>query len=54
MIQAGVVGAADCLVRLGRNADAVNTLNEMLNDTYVNTLPQADTARELKKKYGGA
>jgi TolA-binding protein len=50
----GYLGAADCLVRLGRNADAVNTLNEMLNDTYVNTLPQADTARELKKKYGGA
>lgn len=49
----GYLGAADCLVKLGRNADAVNTLNEMLNDPYVNTLPQADTAMELKKKYGG-
>lgn len=50
----GYLGAADCLSRLGRNADAVNTLEEMLKDSYVNTLPQADTARELKKKYGGA
>ncbi len=50
----GYLGAADCLVRLGRNADAVKTLDEMLEDEYVNTLPQTDTARELKKKYGGA
>jgi len=50
----GYLGAADCLARLGRNADAVNTLNAMLKDTYVNTLPQADAAREMKKKYGGA
>lgn len=51
---AGYLGAADCLVKLGRNADVVKTLDEMLEDPYVNTLPQADTARELKKKYGGA
>ncbi len=50
----GYLGAADCLVRLGRNADAVKTLDEMLEDEYVNTLPQTDTARELKKKYGDA
>jgi len=50
----GYLGAADCLVRLGRDADAVNTLDAMLEDPYVNTLPQADTAREMKKKYGGA
>lgn len=50
----GYLGAADCLVRLGRNADAVNTLDAMLEDTYVNTLPQADAAREMKKKLMGA
>jgi len=49
----GYLGAADCLVRLGRDTDAVNTLEEMLKDPYVNTLPQADTAREMKKKLGG-
>lgn len=49
----GYLGAADCLVQLGRYSDAVNTLNAMLEDVYVNTLPQADTARELIKKYGG-
>ena len=48
----GYLGAADCLVRLGRSADAVNTLDAMLEDPYVNTLPQADTAREMKKKQG--
>jgi len=50
----GYLGAAECLVRLGRDADAVNTLEEMLKDPYVNTLPQADIAREMKKKHGGA
>jgi len=50
----GYLAAADCLVKLGRDADAVNTLDSMLEDPYVNTLPQADTAREMKKKYGGA
>ena len=48
----GYLGAADCLVRLGRSADALNTLDAMLEDPYVNTLPQADAAREMKKKYG--
>ncbi|MEN8254237.1 MAG: tetratricopeptide repeat protein [Verrucomicrobiota bacterium] len=50
----GYLGAADCLVRLGRPADAVNTLDTMLEDPHVNTLPQADTAREMKKKHGDA
>ena len=50
----GYLGAAACLIKLGRNEDAVNTLDEMLQDSYVNTLPQAEKARELKKKYGGA
>jgi tetratricopeptide (TPR) repeat protein len=50
----GYLGAADCLVKLGRNEDAVKTLDEMLRDSNFNTLPQAETARELKKKYGGA
>jgi hypothetical protein len=26
----------------------------MLEDSYVNTLPQAKTAQEMIKKYGGA
>jgi len=26
----------------------------MMEDSYVNTLPQIETARELKKKYGDA
>lgn len=50
----GYLAASACLIKLGRNADAVNTLAAMLEDPYVNTLPQAETARELKKKYGGA
>ena len=50
----GYLAAADCLVRLGRFADAVKTLDTMLEDPYVNTLPQADEARKMKKKYEGA
>lgn len=49
----GYLAAGDCLLKLGREADAVNTWNAMLQDSYVNTLPQAETARELIKKYGG-
>lgn len=49
----GYLAAADCLVKLGREADAANTWAELLEDPYVNTLPQAETAREMKKKYGG-
>ena len=50
----GYLAAADCLARLGRTEDAVKTLDTMLEDPYVNELPQADTARKLKKKYEGA
>jgi len=49
----GYLAAADCLVKLGREADAANTWAELLEDPYVNTLPQAETARKMKKKYGG-
>lgn len=50
----GYLAAADCLVKLGRTTDVVNTLSAMLADQYVNTLPQAEKAREMIKKYGGA
>ena len=50
----GYLGAVDCLIQLGRYEDVVNTLNSMLEDAYVNTLPQIETARELKKKYEDA
>jgi TolA-binding protein len=50
----GYMNAADCLLKLGREADAVNTWNAMLEDEYVNTLPEAETAREMLKKYGGS
>ncbi len=50
----GYLAAADCLVKLGRNEDALKTLDTMLEDPYVNTLPQAETARKMKKKYEGA
>ncbi len=49
----GYLAAADVLVKLGRETDAVNTLDSMLEDPYVNTLPQVETARNMKKKYGG-
>lgn len=50
----GYLGAVDCLIQLGRYEDVVSTLNSMLEDAYVNTLPQIETARELKKKYEDA
>lgn len=49
----GYLAAADCLLRLGRETDAVKTWQDMLENEYVNTLPQAETAKELIKKYGG-
>jgi len=48
------LAAADCLVKLGRDADVAKTLDTMLEDPYVNTLPQAETARKMKKQYEGA
>ncbi len=50
----GYMAAADCLLKLGREADAVKTWQKMLEDEYVNTLPQAATAKKLIKKHGGA
>jgi TolA-binding protein len=50
----GYMAAADCLVQLGRDADAVNTWNALLEDEYVNELPAAEEARDMLKKYGGA
>jgi tetratricopeptide (TPR) repeat protein len=43
--------AAVCLDKLDRPEDAVKTLDKMLADSYVNTLPQAQVAREMKKKF---
>ena len=50
----GYMAAADWLVQLGRDADAVNTWNALLEDEYVNELPAAEEARDMLKKYGGA
>ena len=50
----GYMAAADCLLKLGREADAVKTWQKMLEDEYVNTLPQAETAKKLIKQYEGA
>ena len=50
----GYMAAADSLLKLGREADAVNTWNAMREDVYVNTRPEAETAGEMLKKYGGA
>jgi TolA-binding protein len=48
----GYLAAADCLIKLGREADAVNTLKAMLEDEYVNTNPLAEQVREQLKKLG--
>ncbi|WP_372807872.1 tol-pal system YbgF family protein, partial [Pontiella sp.] len=48
----GYLAAADCLIKLGREADAVNTLKAMLEDEYVNTNPLAEKVREQLKKLG--
>jgi TolA-binding protein len=48
----GYLAAADCLIKLGRDADAVNTLQKMLEDTYTNTNPLTDQARDQLKKLG--
>lgn len=50
----GYLAAADCLIQLDRQADAVRTWQSMLEDEYVNTLPQAEVAKEMIKKHGGA
>jgi tetratricopeptide (TPR) repeat protein len=50
----GYLAAANTLLELDRQADAVNTWNKMLEDEYVNKRPEAKTAKEMLKKYGGA
>ncbi|VGO11646.1 hypothetical protein PDESU_00191 [Pontiella desulfatans] len=48
----GYLAAADCLIKLGREEDAVNTLKAMLEDEYTNTNPLAEKVREQLKKLG--
>ena len=48
----GYLAAADCWIKQGSETDAVNTWSAMLQDSYVNTLPQAKVAQEMLKKYG--
>ncbi|MCK4564210.1 MAG: hypothetical protein KAU94_06030, partial [Verrucomicrobia bacterium] len=50
----GYLSAAECLLEMDREAHAVKTWRDMLEEGYVNTLPQAETAKELIKKHGGA
>lgn len=49
----GYLAAADTLLKLGREEDAINTLKAMLEDEYTNTNPLADQVRQQLKKYGG-
>ncbi len=49
----GYLAAADCLIKLGREEDAINTLKAMLEDEYTNTNPLAESVREQLKKFGG-
>ncbi len=49
----GYLAAADVLIKLGREEDAVKTLQAMLEDEYTNTNPLAEQVREQLKKYGG-
>jgi len=48
------LAAANCLIELGRVPDAVKTWQDMLENGYVNTLPQVDVAKKMIKKYGSA
>jgi TolA-binding protein len=49
----GYLAAADILVKMGREQDAVNTLKAMLEDPYTNTNPLAEQVRMQLKKYEG-
>lgn len=49
----GYLAAADTLVKLGRNQDAVKTLEDMLSNEYTNSNPLAEQVREQLKKIGG-
>ncbi|MCF7848384.1 MAG: tetratricopeptide repeat protein [Kiritimatiellales bacterium] len=43
------LGSVECLRSMGDEVQAVKTLHAMLEDDYVNELPQAETARKLLK-----
>lgn len=43
----GYLASANCLQKLGLETDRRNTFIAMLYDSYVNTLPQADVARDV-------
>lgn len=49
----GYLAAADCLEKLGRRDDAVQTLKAMLNDEYCSDNEAANTVRKMLKNYGG-
>lgn len=49
----GFLAAADVLVKLRREEDAINTLKAMLDDEYTNTNPLAEQVRKQLKKIEG-
>ncbi len=49
----GYLAAADCLNKLGRKAEAVQTLKAMLEDEYTKSNVLAEQVRELLRNYGG-
>lgn len=49
----GYLAAADVLIKMGKEEDAINTLKAMLEDEYTNTNPLAEQVRTQLKKYGG-
>ena len=48
----GYLAAADILLKLGREEEAVKTLRTMLEDPYTNTNPMAERVRQQLKKFG--
>jgi tetratricopeptide (TPR) repeat protein len=50
----GYLAAADTLLKLDRQEDAVKTLQAMLEDEYTNTNPLAEQVREQLKNFGGS
>ena len=49
----GYLAAAECLLKLNRKDDAVNTLNAMIQDKYTASTAQAGKARAMLKDIGG-
>ncbi len=49
----GYLAAADCLMKLERKSEAVNTLKAMLEDEYTKSNPLAEKVRAMLKNYGG-